>query len=262
MLPLALPRKSSPESNNIHVLAADIGGTKTSLGLFKSKDERMYMLYENTYHSKDFPSFEAMTQQFLNETKQVMPHRLSIGVAGPVLHGKVETANLPWKIDAHLLTNETGVKEVALINDLESTAYGLAGIEEKDIEIINRIEKRVARDKYINISELNNLLQQEIEAILVDADDESHKNFEIPLGMKPYVILVVGVNGVGKTTTIGKLAHHYKKAGKQVIIGAGPEFLLIIYLRLFLFVCNQMMPLTKFIIWEKCMPILRKKFLN
>ncbi len=92
------------------------------------------------------------------------------------------------------------------------------------IQIIERIEKRVKQDKYINTSELNKLLQEEIRNVLIDADDSSYKNFEIPEGRKPYVILVVGVNGVGKTTTIGKLAHNYKKAGHNVILGAADTF--------------------------------------
>lgn len=92
------------------------------------------------------------------------------------------------------------------------------------IQIIERIEKRVKQDKYINTSELNKLLQEEIRNVLIDADDSAYKNFEIPEGKKPYVILVVGVNGVGKTTTIGKLAHNYKKAGHNVILGAADTF--------------------------------------
>ncbi|MFT4203238.1 MAG: signal recognition particle-docking protein FtsY [Chitinophagaceae bacterium] len=92
------------------------------------------------------------------------------------------------------------------------------------LEIIKRIEARVAKDKYVGTSELNTLLQSEIEGLLADAGDESFKNFATPEGKKPYVILVVGVNGVGKTTTIGKLAHNYKKAGKSVILGAADTF--------------------------------------
>ena len=76
----------------------------------------------------------------------------------------------------------------------------------------------------MNTNELNALLQQEIEAILVDAPEPEYKDFTIPAGKKPYVILVVGVNGVGKTTTIGKLANNYKKAGNQVVLGAADTF--------------------------------------
>src|SRR5450432_1476015 len=92
------------------------------------------------------------------------------------------------------------------------------------VEIIGRIEKRVAKDKYLSSGELNKILQQEIESILVDANEQSYKDFETPSGNKPYVILVVGVNGVGKTTTIGKLAYNFKKAGKTVLLGAADTF--------------------------------------
>ncbi len=95
---------------------------------------------------------------------------------------------------------------------------------ETTVEIIDRIEKRVKQDKYINTSELNKLLKEEIENILVNASDELYKNFEIPADKKPYIILVVGVNGVGKTTTIGKLAYNYKKAGHSVVLGAADTF--------------------------------------
>lgn len=92
------------------------------------------------------------------------------------------------------------------------------------IKIIERIEKRVKQDKYVSTTELNQLLQKEIAEMLVDAPELSYKDFDIPEGKKPYVILVVGVNGVGKTTTIGKLAHNYKKAGKEVVLGAADTF--------------------------------------
>jgi fused signal recognition particle receptor len=92
------------------------------------------------------------------------------------------------------------------------------------LEIIARIEKRVAKDKYVNTSELNTILQQEIEAILVDAKEQSYTNFQTPGSGKPFIILVVGVNGVGKTTTIGKLAYNFKKAGKSVLLGAADTF--------------------------------------
>jgi fused signal recognition particle receptor len=92
------------------------------------------------------------------------------------------------------------------------------------IKIINNIEARVKNEKYVTEAELNTILQQEIKNVLIDADDTSYKNFEIPQGKKPYVILVIGVNGVGKTTTIGKLAHNYKKAGYNVILGAADTF--------------------------------------
>ncbi|MCO5236237.1 MAG: signal recognition particle-docking protein FtsY [Chitinophagaceae bacterium] len=92
------------------------------------------------------------------------------------------------------------------------------------VKIIDRIEARVAKDKYLNTAELNRILQEEIEAILVDVPEKNNYGFHSPLPAKPYVILVVGVNGVGKTTTIGKLAHNFKKAGKSVLLGAADTF--------------------------------------
>jgi fused signal recognition particle receptor len=121
------------------------------------------------------------------------------------------------------IAGKSSVDEEVLDNLEEALVGADVGIE-TTIQIIDRIEKRVKQDKYINTNELNKLLQEEIEAVLIDADDQSYKHFEIPAGKKPYVILVVGVNGVGKTTTIGKLAHNYKKAGHSVILGAADTF--------------------------------------
>jgi fused signal recognition particle receptor len=92
------------------------------------------------------------------------------------------------------------------------------------IKIIRKIEARVARDKYVNTSELDQILREEIASLLEENKKEELKDFEIPAGKRPYVIMVVGVNGVGKTTTIGKLAHHYKQAGKSVVLGAADTF--------------------------------------
>src|SRR5690606_29017616 len=86
------------------------------------------------------------------------------------------------------------------------------------------IEERVAKDKYVGTSQLNEILQEEIMHTLTDAATDEFKNFDTPPDKKPYVILVVGVNGVGKTTTIGKLAHNFKKNGKSVILGAADTF--------------------------------------
>lgn len=111
-----------------------------------------------------------------------------------------------------------------VLDNLEDALVGADVGIDTTLAIIESIEKRVARDKYINTSELNGILQEEIERMLVDASNDAHKIFEIPPGKKPYVILVVGVNGVGKTTTIGKLAHNYKQAGRSVILGAADTF--------------------------------------
>ena len=95
---------------------------------------------------------------------------------------------------------------------------------ETTLRIIDRIEKRVARDKYINTNELNSILREEITALLTENDVEDAGEFSVPEGKKPYVIMVVGVNGVGKTTTIGKLAYQYKKRGNSVYLGAADTF--------------------------------------
>ena len=92
------------------------------------------------------------------------------------------------------------------------------------VEIINRIEQRVAKDKYVNSSELNKLLQEEIEGLMSASDHPGDYHFDADLPAKPYIMLVVGVNGVGKTTTIGKLAYNFKKAGKSVLLGAADTF--------------------------------------
>jgi fused signal recognition particle receptor len=119
------------------------------------------------------------------------------------------------------VAGKSTVDEEVLDNLEEALMTADVGVD-TTIEIIERIEQRVARDKYVGTSELNRLLQEEIEAMLVDAEDNAHKDFSVP--KKPYIILVVGVNGVGKTTTIGKLAHNYKKAGNNVILGAADTF--------------------------------------
>jgi fused signal recognition particle receptor len=92
------------------------------------------------------------------------------------------------------------------------------------VEIIKRIEDRVSIDKYIGTSDLNRILQEEMVNVLTDAPTLEYQNFDLPADKKPYVILVVGVNGVGKTTTIGKLAYNFKNAGKKVVLGAADTF--------------------------------------
>lgn len=92
------------------------------------------------------------------------------------------------------------------------------------LKIIRRIEERVERDKYVSTSELNAILRDEIASLLAENNTEDNDNWDLPADHKPYVILVVGVNGVGKTTTIGKLAHQFKAAGKKVYLGAADTF--------------------------------------
>ena len=92
------------------------------------------------------------------------------------------------------------------------------------LKIITRIEERVSRDKYLGTDELNQILREEISGLLSETKSGESTEFEIPKDKKPYVIMVVGVNGVGKTTTIGKLAHQFKKAGYSVVLGAADTF--------------------------------------
>ena len=92
------------------------------------------------------------------------------------------------------------------------------------VSIIERIQARVARDKYMSTDELNGMLKDEIRSILIEDESDTLKQFDIPENKKPFVILVVGVNGVGKTTTIGKLATNFKSAGKSVLLGAADTF--------------------------------------
>ena len=111
-----------------------------------------------------------------------------------------------------------------VLDSLEEALVGADVGIETTVKIIDSIEKRVAKDKYMSEEELNSMLQQEIEELLVNAPDSNSYNFKSDLPKKPYVILVVGVNGVGKTTTIGKLAHNFKLAGKEVLLGAADTF--------------------------------------
>ena len=116
------------------------------------------------------------------------------------------------KVDDEVLAN---LEEVLITSDV--------GVD-TTLKIIERIEKRVARDKYVTTNELTHLLRDEIATLLTENNTEDGDGFSLPADKKPYVIMVVGVNGVGKTTTIGKLAYQFKKAGKQVCLGAADTF--------------------------------------
>ena len=116
------------------------------------------------------------------------------------------------KVDEDVLDN---LEEVLITSDV--------GVD-TTLKIIRRIEERVARDKYVSTSELNGILRQEIAALLAENNAVDNGDWELPADSRPYVILVVGVNGVGKTTTIGKLAWQFKQAGKSVYLGAADTF--------------------------------------
>ncbi|MAT89064.1 MAG: signal recognition particle-docking protein FtsY [Flavobacteriaceae bacterium] len=116
------------------------------------------------------------------------------------------------KVDDDVLDN---LEEVLVTSDV--------GVN-TTLKIIERIEARVARDKYLGTAELNQILREEIAGLLSETHTGQATDFSVPADKKPYVIMVVGVNGVGKTTTIGKLAHQFKNAGKNVVLGAADTF--------------------------------------
>ncbi len=136
----------------------------------------------------------------LEKTKTSVFDKLTRAVAGKT------------KVDDDVLDN---LEEVLITSDV--------GVD-TTLKIIHRIEERVARDKYLGTSELNGILRSEIASLLEENNSGDSDNWDLPSDHRPYVILVVGVNGVGKTTTIGKLAYQFKKAGKKVYLGAADTF--------------------------------------
>lgn len=112
----------------------------------------------------------------------------------------------------------------AVLDNLEEILVGSDVGVETTLKIINRIEKRVAEDKFLGTEELNQILRDEIAGLLSETNTGEGIKFDIPANKKPYVLMVVGVNGVGKTTTIGKLAYQFKKAGYKVVLGAADTF--------------------------------------
>jgi fused signal recognition particle receptor len=111
-----------------------------------------------------------------------------------------------------------------LLDQLEEALVGADVGIDTTVQIIDRIEKRVSRDKFVSTGDLNTILQEEMMGMLVDGPESETYSFDADLPVRPYVIMVVGVNGVGKTTTIGKLAYNFKLAGKQVLLGAADTF--------------------------------------
>lgn len=136
----------------------------------------------------------------LSKTKESVFSKITKAIAGKS------------KVDDDVLDN---LEEVLITSDV--------GVD-TTLKIIERIEKRVARDKYVTTAELTALLRDEIASLLTENHTEDQADFVVPAEKKPYVIMVVGVNGVGKTTTIGKLAYQFKKAGNKVYLGAADTF--------------------------------------
>ena len=155
------------------------------------------MSFFNKFFSKEK---EQELEQGLEKTKSNLFQRISKAVAGK------------------------STVDVEVLDELESALIASDVGLETTIKIIERIEARVAKDKYLNVSELNAILRDEIMSLLTENNTADLEDFEVPENKKPYVILVVGVNGVGKTTTIGKLAYQYKQKGLSVLLGAGDTF--------------------------------------
>ncbi len=137
--------------------------------------------------------------------------------------GLEKTKESVFKKLSRAVVGKSRVDDVVLDNLEEVLISSDVGVD-TTLKIIERIEKRTSRDKFLNTEELNAILREEIAGLLAENNIEEISGFDTPLSAKPYVIMVVGVNGVGKTTTIGKLAYHFKKAGKTVLLGAGDTF--------------------------------------
>lgn len=138
-------------------------------------------------------------------------------------NGLAKTKESVWGKLTHAIAGKSTVDEDVLDNLEEVLVTSDVGVE-TTLKIIEKIEARVARDKYVNTSELNRILREEIASLLTENNVGDTEGFSIPEGHKPYVILVVGVNGVGKTTTIGKLAYQFKQLGLNVYLGAADTF--------------------------------------
>lgn len=139
--------------------------------------------------------------QGLQKTRESFFGKIAKAIAGK----KVVDADVLDEVEAALISADVGLATT--------------------VKIIERIEDKVSKDKYLNVSDLNDLIKNQIKDVLVASEEgKSYENYELPQGYRPHVILVVGVNGVGKTTTIGKLAHNFTLAGKSVLLGAADTF--------------------------------------
>lgn len=157
-------------------------------------------IFGNSKSSEEIQAEEKQLNEGLEKTKQGFFSKLSKAVAGK------STVDIEFldELEEILISSDVGLPTT--------------------IKIIDRLEARVARDKYLNTNELNQILKDEIGNILAENNTKDLIDFIPQTDKKPYVIMVVGVNGVGKTTTIGKLAYQFKKAGKEVLLGAGDTF--------------------------------------
>ncbi len=133
----SFPRQSQLKDKSITVLAGDVGGTKTNLSAFTATKDKVVPVHEASYHSSKYTSCVDIIKEYLAANPTVKPDRICLGVAGPVFQGKVELTNLSWVLDIDDIRRATNVNDVSLINDLEATAYGLAGLTEDDFITIH-----------------------------------------------------------------------------------------------------------------------------
>jgi glucokinase len=122
-----------PGHGIMYALAGDLGGTKTRLALFEANDGRMQLVHEKVYRSRDYTSFTDIVQEFIHLQPAKKPQRICIGVAGPVIKGKVDLTNLSRELTVAEVQHATGVEDTSLINDLEATAYGLATLQQNSL---------------------------------------------------------------------------------------------------------------------------------
>jgi glucokinase len=134
---LYFPDKISFGNKKYIVIGGDVGGTKVNLALFEATTNDVRIIKTSTYQSGSFPSVNQILQQFMNENPDYKAERICLGVAGPVFEGRVAVTNLPWYVDANEISKATGINQVILLNDLEATAYGVAGLEEKDFSVLH-----------------------------------------------------------------------------------------------------------------------------
>ena len=157
-------------------------------------------LFDFFKKSKETEQSKQALDEGLEKTKKSVFSRIAQAVAGK---SRVDDEVLD-ELEEILITSDVGV--------------------DTTLKIIERIEERVKRDKYLGTSELNGILKEEIVSLLKENNSADLSNYNVPESTEPYVIMVVGVNGVGKTTTIGKLAHQFKLSGKKVVLGASDTF--------------------------------------
>jgi len=133
---LYFPDKHSFGDKKAFLLGGDAGGTKVNLAIFEATASGVKMIKSSSYQSGSFPSANKILQQFLQENPDYKPEKICLGVAGPVFEGRVTVTNLPWYLDANEIAAATNINQVILLNDLEATAYGVAGLEEKDYSVL------------------------------------------------------------------------------------------------------------------------------